>query len=227
MVDVACFNLDMADVQCKAVFFGGSADNGYARLLQPFIGDASTSGRIVLVEGTPFCKELASLATHFHAARFANVFRTAKFPARRVSSAPVVSYAAAIASSEVAQPCSSDILHAEIKTNVLQNGKGQRLDSILNPSLKLVKVLRNKKQCNVFHILGDCHFVNCTFLHGVRLDEKAIEARKWIARQAVCVNGLQCRDERCLLGHQCPEETCARIGNGCRFSKEMHNVDRR
>ena len=95
---------------------------------------------------------------------------------------------------------------------VLQNSRGQRLDAIISPPQSLVKVLRDKKLCNPFHILGECPYPDCIFLHGVRLDEKGIEARRLLARQAPCSSGLHCEDEKCLFGHQCPDRACARIG---------------
>ncbi|CZS92071.1 uncharacterized protein RCO7_00693 [Rhynchosporium graminicola] len=81
----AWFDHDVADVQCRAVFLGGSADNGYARLLQPHVGDNLEKDRIVLIEGPPFATELAVLRDSFIVARFPDVFRTTKLPARRVS----------------------------------------------------------------------------------------------------------------------------------------------
>ncbi|MCJ1312370.1 hypothetical protein MMC25_006044 [Agyrium rufum] len=81
----AWFDYDMADVQCQATIFGGSADNGYARLLQPYVGESSKKKRVILVEGLPFVKELAGLKDNFLVACFPDVFRHAKLPPRRVS----------------------------------------------------------------------------------------------------------------------------------------------
>ncbi|KAL5331189.1 hypothetical protein ACEPPN_000718 [Leptodophora sp. 'Broadleaf-Isolate-01'] len=75
----------MADVQCQAVIFGGSADNGYARLLQPYVEDNSKSKRIILVEGPSFAKELAELKDKLLIARFPDVFRNTKLLSRQVS----------------------------------------------------------------------------------------------------------------------------------------------
>ena len=59
----------------SGVIFGGSADNGYARLLQPYIGDRSKNKRIILIEGPPFVKELAGLKDKFLVACFPDIFR--------------------------------------------------------------------------------------------------------------------------------------------------------
>jgi hypothetical protein len=97
----------MADVQCKAVVFGGSADDGYARLLLPNSGGKSKSSQIILIEGPPFAKELAKLKDKFLVAHFPDLFRATKLMPRRVSfsttppptSSPrAPSYAATIAS---------------------------------------------------------------------------------------------------------------------------------
>lgn len=233
----------MADIQCKAVIFGGSADNGYARLLQPYV-DNSKSKRLILIEGPPFAKELAVLKDRFLVARFPQVFRNTRLQSSRLSflttppptpipKAP--NYAATIVSPVDAAVVRTDDAFHLLSTTVdprrreypvLKNSKGQRLDAIISPPQSLVHVMRTKKICNAFHLLGECSSTKCAFLHGVRLDDREIEARRWIVRQVPCLSGLQCKDEKCLLGHQCHDVACAKIGRGCRFSKKMHNIDR-
>ncbi|KAG4033646.1 hypothetical protein MFRU_004g01500 [Monilinia fructicola] len=238
----ACFNHDMSDVQCRAIIFGGSADNGYARLLQPYAGDDPKSNRIVLLEGPPFAKELALLKDKFLVARLPGVFRSTKLSTRRVSlsrTPPPISIPNKNSpAAKIVSPVASDVVNtdeasdpsapppARKKYPILRNSKGQRLDALINPPTALVIVMRSTKHCNPFHILGECNYTGCNYLHGARLDEKGIEARRLISRYKPCPLKLKCKDEKCLLGHQCPEKTCARIGKGCRFPKEMHNVDR-
>jgi hypothetical protein len=236
----------MGDVQCQAVIFGGSADNGYARLLLPYVGDNLKSKPIILVEGPRFAKELAALKDKFLIAHFPDVFRNTKLPSRQapssttppstpVSRAP--SYATAMASpvdvtaattDEGCHPSTSTTVPARMGYPILQNSRGQRLDAILNPPQSLVYALKNKKLCNAYHILGECPYPNCNknFVHGNRLDEKEIEARRLIARRTPCPSGLQCRDSKCYLGHECPDKACSTSGRDCRFPKEMHGVDR-
>ncbi|ESZ96593.1 hypothetical protein SBOR_3015 [Sclerotinia borealis F-4128] len=237
-----CFSRDMVDVQCRVIIFGGSADNGYARLLQPYVGDHAKSSRIILLEGPPFAKELAVLKDKFLVMHLPGLFRNTKLPARRVSfskTPPLVSnpnipsYTATIASSVdtdtigAEEACEHFVsVPASMSSTVLRNSKGQRLDAVISPPRSLVNMMRNMKHCNMFHILGECPYDQCSFLHGARLDKKGIEARRFISRYAPCSSKLKCQDERCLLGHQCPEKMCAKTGKGCRFTKEMHNVDR-
>lgn len=232
---LACFTHDMADVQCKAVIFGGSADNGYARLLQPYVGDNSKSNQIILIEGPPFARELAVLQEKFLVARYPDVFRNSKLPPRRVSFSttppptPIpnaLSYAATITNSVNATVVRTDDAYDPSVMVPAQNSRGQRLDAIISPPQSLVNIMRTTKHCNMFHILGECTYTSCNYLHGTRLDKKGIEARRLILRQAPCVSRLQCKDEKCLLGHQCPDKGCTKSGRGCRFTREMHNVDR-
>lgn len=241
---LAWFNHDMADVQCQAVIFGGSTDNGYARLLQLYVGDKSKKNkRIILIEGPLFVKELAELKDEFLVACFPDIFRNTKLPSRRVSfsttppTTPIPnapSYAATITSPinnvPAVRPNNAYHLSATVPARkdypLLQNSRGQRLDAIIKPPQTLVWALSDKKLCNPFHILGDCPYTDCRFVHGVRIDEKSIEARRLLARQTPCSFGLQCKDKKCLLGHQCPDKSCAKIERGCRFTPEMHNVDR-
>lgn len=229
----------MADVQCQAVIFGGSADNGYARLLQPFVGDSSKNKRIILIEGPPFVKELAGLKDKFLVVRFPDIFRHTKLPSRGVSfskTPPTTPIPDALSYSAIASPVAAvrpdDAFDASVtvparkKYPLQKNGSGQRLDAVISPPQQLVRVLRDKKLCNPFHILGECTYSDCIFIHGARLDENEIEARRLLARQAPCSSGLHCEDEKCLFGHQCPDRACARIGKGCRFPPQMHCVDR-
>lgn len=236
------FDHDMADVQCQAIMFGGSADSGYARLLLPYVGDNSKSKRIILVEGPPFAKELAVLKDEFLVTRFPDVFRNTKLPFRRVSFSitppptPISrapSYAATISSPVDAAAITADEDHHPSTTitvpirreyPVLQNSRGQRIDEPINPLQTLLYAQKNKKLCNAYHIMGECPYTECTFVHGNALDEKGLEARRWIARLTPCRSGLLCRDGKCFLGHQCPDKACQRTGKNCRFPKELHNV---
>lgn len=237
----AWFDYNIADVQCQAVFFGGSADNGYPRLLQPYVGDGSKNKRIILIEGPPFVKELAGLKDKFLVTCFPDIFRHTKLPPRRVSFSTtpsatpipnVLSYAAITSPVDVAAGRPDDAYDPSVTVParriypLLKNSRGQRLDAIINPPQSLVKVLRDKKLCNPFHILGECPYPACSFIHGARLDEKEIEARRVLARQAPCSSGLRCEDKKCLSGHQCPDRACAKNGRGCRFTPEMHCVNR-
>jgi hypothetical protein len=49
----ATFNLGFEDVQCRHIVFGGSADNGYARLLGPHV----KPDKVSLLNGPPFARE--------------------------------------------------------------------------------------------------------------------------------------------------------------------------
>jgi hypothetical protein len=237
----AWFDYDIADVQCQAVIFGGSADNGYARLLQPYVGDSSKNERIILIEGPPFVKELAGLKDKFLVACFPDIFRHTTLPPRRVSfstTPPATPVPNALSYAAIASPVDAAAVRpdgafdpsvtvlARGNYPLLKNSRGQRLDAIISPPQSLVRVLRDKKLCNPFHILGECPYPDCFFIHGARLDEKGIEARRLLARQAPCSSGLHCEDEKCLFGHQCPDRACAKIGRCCRFTPEMHCVDR-
>ncbi|KAI4636882.1 hypothetical protein J4E93_010898 [Alternaria ventricosa] len=65
----AMFRHDLADMHCQQILFGGSADNGYARLLGPYNEDDAVRSRITLLEGPPFARELAAIKDRYHTAR--------------------------------------------------------------------------------------------------------------------------------------------------------------
>ncbi|OAX77899.1 hypothetical protein ACJ72_07797 [Emergomyces africanus] len=107
--------------------------------------------------------------------------------------------------------------------SVLKNKHGQRVDPPIKPSSSIVQSLKSRKLCNPYHLLGICHFVACKHEHGERLNEKTMEALRYVARLAPCPSGLECEDENCYSGHRCPNNPCHRPN--CHFAKEMHGVD--
>ncbi|CZT41159.1 uncharacterized protein RSE6_00870 [Rhynchosporium secalis] len=75
---------NMGHPMCDFVDAGDGKVCADAKLKAP-VGDNLEKDRIVLIEGPPFAKELAVLRDSFIVARFPDVFRTTKLPARRVS----------------------------------------------------------------------------------------------------------------------------------------------
>lgn len=193
-----------------------------------------------MLEGPPFERELASLNERFRTASFPQVFRDSKLQSRRVSvpqmlpSSPKAStYAATVSQgspSALAQPAASppsqnaDTVTPSPPTDVIyRNSKGQRVDSPLKPPQQLVTTLKNRKLCNLHHLLRSCPYDPCNHTHGPRLDPKQLEALRYIARLSPCLNGLECDDQYCISGHRCPSQPCTRVQ--CRFPREMHGVD--
>ncbi|KAL6712703.1 hypothetical protein ACLMJK_000645 [Lecanora helva] len=71
------FKLHLYDCHCRRIIFGCSHDNGYARLLEDIV-EPSTLGKITLLEGVPFERELAQLKFKYEATRFEGLFRPSK-----------------------------------------------------------------------------------------------------------------------------------------------------
>lgn len=82
---IAHFEKNILDVHCSHIIFGGSPDNGYARLLGPYSNSGPYKKRITLLEGPPFARELADLAPNFRVKRLHDIFRAANFCSRRYS----------------------------------------------------------------------------------------------------------------------------------------------
>jgi hypothetical protein len=154
-------------------------------------------------------KELAGLKDKFLVACFPDIFRHTKLPPRIVSfskTSPTTLIPNALSYTAIASPVDAAAVRpddasdpsvtvpARKKYPLLKNGRGQRLDVVISPPQSLVRVLRDKKLCNPFHILGECTYPDYIFIHGTRLDEKGIEARRLLARQAPCSSGLHCED---------------------------------
>ncbi|KAI9815846.1 MAG: hypothetical protein M1826_001944 [Phylliscum demangeonii] len=72
------FKLHFFDCHCRLILFGGSHDNGYARLLEEITTDPMAVGRICLLEGFPFEREILSLSQHFKTIKFGPLFRSTK-----------------------------------------------------------------------------------------------------------------------------------------------------
>lgn len=85
MCIIEVFKLHLSDLHCTHIIFGGSADNGYARMLGPYSGSDAVRERVTMVEGPPFAQELLQLVDKFRKTKFPKVFRDTKIPPRRVS----------------------------------------------------------------------------------------------------------------------------------------------
>ncbi|KAK3695641.1 hypothetical protein B0T22DRAFT_508925 [Podospora appendiculata] len=249
----ATFRVHLADVHCHQILFGGTADNGYARLLGPCVEDETARGRITLIEGPPFANELADLKDRFRVVSFNDVFRTQKLLnlKRRVSfhitppMTPSTGYASAVAkaappsspgpsslvrtTTSSTSPKTSTALAKGLGTTILRNKLGQRVDQSTHFSQSEFGNIKARKLCNSHHLLGACSFMDaygeCSHQHGDQLSPRQLQILRAVARQSPCPAGLGCNDPSCILGHRCARDGCA-LAN-CRFSVEMHNVDTR
>ena len=236
------FKLHIEQVQCKHVIFGGSSDNGYARLFGPYTADDEVRKRITLLEGPPFAGELAVLKDKFNIESFQTIFRDRKYPPRRVSfSTPAVtspqsaslnptSWVAAvqngttqpetrIAPAQTPAPTSSSQL-------IPRNNRGQRVDLPITVPRYMVNEIKRLKLCNNHYLAAPCHFADCQHPHHVKLNETQTDALRCVARMAPCkYGGLYCDKRDCYYGHKCFREPCDK--RLCEFPDEMHGVDQR
>ncbi|KAH6957246.1 CCCH zinc finger DNA binding protein [Fusarium avenaceum] len=226
----ALFRHHLDDVHCRHVFFGASADNGYARLLGPYAQDNAHKQRICLIEGPPFGSEIADLVPKFEHVSF-DVFRKSQqLPNtnRRVSSASSSNYANA-ARKTPSPSTQGAVLSSQERspTKILRNINGERLDSKLNYDQHTLNLLRGRKLCNNYALLGKCPFKSsygsCIHTHNQDLSEREKNALRAIARMSPCPTGSGCSDGQCLLGHVCTKPKCT--GLGCRFPEGLHNIN--
>lgn len=255
-------------MHCKHIVFGGSSDNGYARLLVPYSGNEDVSSRITLLEGPPFAiPEMRNLTKKFATISFPNIFRNSKLisqphrasftqnhapappdltaPVRTITpKTPTATTWAAVSKTPAAPgpppTTNGPLTSAKFDTYdyendpdehfvVLQNSKGERIDSIL-PKLKegLVNNQKRRKLCNPFQLSGFCpreeNGVKCPYGHD-KLTIEELDAQRYIARFQMCNGGLDCENEYCVSGHACPYRICT-LGSECKYPKYMHNVSR-
>ena len=226
--------MHIMNVHCQHIILGGSADNGYARLLGPYIANEEQSKRITMLEGPRFARELVEFVDKFATTSFESVFRKTKLTARKVSfnisppTSPSPNYAGAVVQNLPLRPNPNapSVPNSKLEMaeqTILRNSLGQRIDTPLRYSQNDLNDLRQRKLCNSYHLLGQCPYRNCTHLHEPKLNGKQREALRFIARFTPCTNGLECDDTSCIAGHQCVRKTCVLVG--CRFPREMHGVD--
>jgi hypothetical protein len=70
------FKLYTEDMHCRHILFGCSHDNGYARVLEDNMSEPAYLGKVTLLEGVPFEKELCLLPYKTH--KFEGLFRSEK-----------------------------------------------------------------------------------------------------------------------------------------------------
>nr|KMM68359.1 CCCH zinc finger protein [Coccidioides posadasii RMSCC 3488] len=72
--------LNLYNCHCHQIFLGCSHDNGYARILEDLLADRELVGRISLIEGVPFERELVSIKSSYRVTKFDSLFRDSKIP---------------------------------------------------------------------------------------------------------------------------------------------------
>ena len=215
----AMFRHNLADIHCQRILFGGSADNGYARLLGPYIEDDAVRSRIALLEGPPFARELAAIQDRYKTVSFEKVFRSQMLvvsPKYATMSPPTpprtpsTDYATTPAQTPSAPALSTTQNSVAAKhtttATVLPKKSGERVDSPLNFTSKDFFAVKGRKLCNSFHILGRCPYLErsgkCHHDHSAKLSDKQLVALRAVARLTPCKQGKSCKNMECLCGHQ-------------------------
>lgn len=75
------FQVFLYNCHCHQIFLGCASNSEYARFLEETLKEGDLTGRISLVEGIPFEKELDSVKGSYRIARFPEVFRFSKMAA--------------------------------------------------------------------------------------------------------------------------------------------------
>ncbi|KAK2015884.1 hypothetical protein LZ32DRAFT_689253 [Colletotrichum eremochloae] len=155
------FEFGVANVHCRHVLFGASADSGYARLLGSHLETDEVLKKVILIEGPPFAIELAEIRDRFHVASFDKVFRRKKLVniKRKVPDSitppptPSPDYASAAAKpvfpsaeQNSSQPQRSTSVLTLPTRGVYRNKAGQRVDPPVNCSLQDVHNMKQKKE---------------------------------------------------------------------------------
>lgn len=124
---------------------------------------------------------------------------------------------------------------------IFRNKHGQRIDEPLDYDRDEVQRLKKVKFCNQHYIgQGCCHYnagkpEKCPHKHERKLNPQELYWLRVVARETPCKKGLYCDDAKCIYGHRCPFPKATEggmrgsgqclLGENCRFSREMHEVD--
>jgi hypothetical protein len=205
-------------MHCQRILFGGSADNGYARLLGPFTEDDEIRSRITLLEGPPFARELAEIKDRYRTVSFDKVFRSQMLVGQRRPLAsiptpprtPSTGYASIVAQASAAsvstKSSNSVVMNQATTTAVLLDRVDERVDPPLHYNPKDFVALRSRRLCNTFYLLGKCPYLekygDCQHDHSAKLSSKQTVALRAVARLTLCKKGRSCKDPECLSGHR-------------------------
>ncbi|KAL2857001.1 hypothetical protein BJX68DRAFT_229908 [Aspergillus pseudodeflectus] len=72
------FKLHLYNCHCHQIFLGCSDESPYSQTLEDTLADLELLGRVSLIEGIPFGKNLDSLKAHYRFTRFPSLFRESK-----------------------------------------------------------------------------------------------------------------------------------------------------
>jgi len=72
------FQVFLYNCHCHQIFLGCPSNNQYGQFLERSLKEGDLTGRISLVEGVPFEKEMETVKNSYRIARFPDVFRSAK-----------------------------------------------------------------------------------------------------------------------------------------------------
>ena len=232
---VEVFEVYVRNIQCKHIIFGGSADNGYARLLSQYTEDG-VADHITMLEGPPFAQELAQIVHKFRHCTFEGVIRDTKLPNRRVSFSTTISrstspktpsYAVTVASvkSELHNEAAQPKVSRPATGMVARNRQGQRVDVPIKTTTAARNSIKGHKFCYEYYLIDKCQYPRCSYEHDAPLDAAQKNALRIVLRQSACLSGLDCGNPDCLFGHRCPADSACNGGKKCKFAPEMHNVD--
>ena len=169
-------------MHCQHIFFGGSGDNGYARLLGEPSGDEELARRITLIEGPPFAYETAQLRGKLDSTRLGQVFRKTKIGAeaqpgakrRRMDSpSPEPPQKLYDAMCKVGKPCMLFYLLGNCPDGEKCSSQKSHTRSHTAAELELIRRLASLLLCKRG---AECRNVDCIYTHPKRLTAKICKA---------------------------------------------------
>lgn len=235
---------------CKHIVLGGCHDNGYVCDLDIIKSEGSLQDRITLLKSFQTGRQYSDLP--FKSIHLPSLFRTQALSASvpfhvahlpsgngsregTGSTSPGLSYAARACASGASdgstiEPASPPPTK---RRNILVNAAGDRLDRVSKkPSQATFTNFHSKKReleatgkrgpCNSHYLGSGCLMVpsKCQYWHD-GFDKADVSVLKWFMRFQPCGEGLRCRYVWCFYGH-----ACLGCKTPCKFSWEMHNVER-
>lgn len=199
------------------------------------LADRELTGRVSLIEGIPFERDIETIKSSFRVTKFPAIFRSTKIapvwapwkaavatkprslltpsPNRYTVSPTRNSTVTAASSNNGTGPGNQDTHVVRSTTGpappntVERNKYGQRVDRVDFKAVPRDELNRIKKLklCNFYFLQGECPNENCHHDHSRKLTKNELFILKAIARMTPCRFGLECDDPDCMYGHRCPQ----------------------
>ncbi|EER42013.1 C-x8-C-x5-C-x3-H type zinc finger protein [Histoplasma capsulatum H143] len=218
------FKLHLYNCHCHQIFLGCSHDNGYARLLEDTLADRDLVGRISLIEGVPFERELVPIKASYRVTKFEELFRTSKINTNSLSWNDRNGTNNNIMSIPSSTPLS--VLSANTPGNNNNLARIPSNSTIPSNGTNTPPTWAATTAAGAHGPFTDLTTSKPSSPAPPKNERTVLHA---VARMTPCRFGTDCDDPGCIYGHRCPQSEIGKKdcfwGSNCRFDTAAHGID--